>query len=45
MENICQYKGIFYNNKTTHRFYEGGAHFSYIELVQILKDLKKSRNN
>ena len=45
MENIGQYKGIFYNNKTTHRFYEGGAHFSYIELVKILKDLKKSRNN
>jgi len=40
MEHAGQYKGIFYNNKTTHRFYEGGAHFSYYALVKILKELK-----
>jgi len=44
MEQIGQYKGIFYNNKTTHRYYEGGAHFSYFALVKILKELKNDLN-
>ena len=44
MEQIGQYKGIFYNNKTTHRYYEGGAHFSYYALVKILKELKNELN-
>ena len=41
MEKLGQYKGIFYNNKTNHRYYEGGAHFSYIALVKALKKLQK----
>ena len=44
MEHVGQYKGIFYNNKTTHRYYEGGAHFSYFALVKILKELKADLN-
>ena len=36
-----QYKGIFYNNKATHHFYEGGAHFSYFALVKVLEELKQ----
>ena len=36
-----QYKGIFYNNKATHHFYEGGAHFSYFALVKIQKKKMK----
>ena len=44
MEQIGQYKGIFYNNKTTHRYYEGGAHFSYSELVFELNKLIKEKN-
>ena len=45
MEKFGQYKGIFYNNKTTHRYYEAGAHFSYSALVRALKELKKESNN
>ena len=45
MEKLGQYKGIFYNNKTTHRYYEAGAHFSYSALVRALKELKKESNN
>lgn len=44
MEQLGQYKGIFYNNKTTHRYYEGGAHFSYYSLVKVLKELKNELN-
>lgn len=44
MENIKQYKGLFYNQKTSHKFYEGGAHFSYISLVKILNRLKEELN-
>ena len=41
MEQMGQYKGIFYNNKATHHFYEGGAHFSYFALVKVLEELKQ----
>jgi hypothetical protein len=44
MEQILQYKGIFYNNKTTHHYYEGGAHFSYYALVKALSELKQDLN-
>ena len=40
MEKFSQYKGIFYNNKTTHHYYEGGAHFSYAALVKKLIEIK-----
>jgi hypothetical protein len=44
MENNKQYKGIFYNQKASHKFYEGGAHFSYYSLVKILKSIKEDLN-
>ena len=40
MEKTTQYKGIFYKNKTSHKFYEGGAHFSYKVLIKKLHKLK-----
>ena len=40
MEKTTQYKGIFYKNKTSHKFYEGGAHFSYKVLIKKLYKLK-----
>ena len=45
MEKSGQYKGIFYKNKVTHRYYEGGAHFSYFALFKRLKELKQDLNN
>ena len=44
MEQSGQYKGIFYNNKAVHSYYEGGAHFKYIALVKVLAKLKKELN-
>ena len=44
MEKSTQYKGLFYNHKTSHKFYEGGAHFSYISLVKILTEIKDKLN-
>ena len=44
MEKFGQYKGIFYNNKATHRYYEGGAHFSYLALVKKLMEIKNDSN-
>lgn len=41
MEKKNQYKGLFYNQKTSHKFYEGGAHFSYYSLVMKLKEIKE----
>ena len=42
------YKGLFYNvdNEDEQQFYEGGAHFSYIELYEELeKIVNNERNN
>lgn len=44
MEKSTQYKGIFYNHKSSHKFYEGGAHFSYNSLVKILNEIKDKLN-
>ena len=33
------YKGIFYNQETEKKYYEGGAHFKYSDLVRELKKL------
>ena len=44
MEKSTQYKGLFYNHKTSHKFYEGGAHFSYHSLVKILNEIKDKLN-
>ncbi len=40
-DNLNEYKGIFYNenNEEEQKFYEGGAHFKYYELFDILEEL------
>ena len=44
MEQNIQYKGIFYKNKVSHKFYEGGAHFNYYSLIKILNEIKDDLN-
>ena len=39
---MINYKGIFYEkNSYIHKFYEGGAHFKYIDLYKRLYDIQK----
>ena len=45
MDQTIQYKGLFYKHKTSHKFYEGGAHFSYFSLVKALNEIKNDLNN
>ena len=45
MQNKCEYKGLFYAKKDSGpKFYEGGAHFKYIDLVNILKKIIKNNS-
>lgn len=45
MQNKFEYKGLFYDkNDSTHKYYEGGAHFKYIDLFNILKNLSKKNS-
>ena len=37
-----EYKGIFYNDNTEKRYFEGGAHFSYSALVKELSILQRT---
>jgi len=39
MNNINDYKGIFYEDNSERKYYEGGAHFSYEALYQILSNI------
>ena len=39
------YKGIYYNDETEQKYYEGGAHFKYKELYKILEELSKKLNS
>ena len=40
MQNKGEYKGLFYEkNEASHKYYEGGAHFKYIDLFNALKNL------
>ena len=41
---MYNYKGIFYKEEKDKKYYEGGAHFSYSELVYELNKLIKERN-
>jgi len=49
-DNFCpvnkanEYKGVFYNDNSEHKYYENGAHFQYYDLCKRLNYLKKSRN-
>ena len=40
-----EYKGIYYNDNTEQQYYEGGAHFKYIELYRSLEELAKKINS
>ena len=42
MKENTEYKGIFYGENTSHKYFEGGAHFSYHALVKILSELQKT---
>jgi hypothetical protein len=39
------FKGIYYKNKKPIKYYEGGAHFKYSDLVEALTKLENSKNN
>ena len=39
------FKGIYYKNKKPIKYYEGGAHFKYSDLVDALNKLENSKNN
>jgi hypothetical protein len=41
MDDDEEYKGIFYDKEEEQKFYEGGAHFSYIELYNVLEKFLK----
>ena len=41
---MLNYKGIFYKEEKEKKYYEGGAHFKYSDLVRILLALKKEEN-
>ena len=34
-----EYKGIYFNEKKEQKFYEGGAHFKYRDLVRMLESI------
>lgn len=40
-----EYKGLYYNDNTEQQYYEGGAHFRYKDLYQILEELVKKANS
>ena len=39
MFDIDNYKGIYFGNDNEQQFYEGGAHFKYSDLYNILENL------
>ena len=43
MNDKKEYKGIFYDDNSERKYYEGGAHFSYEELVNILKNIRNQQ--
>ena len=43
MNDKNEYKGIFYDDNSERKYYEGGAHFSYGALVNILKNIKNQQ--
>ncbi len=40
---MADYKGIYYNNDNKLKFFEGGAHFKYIQLCKILERLSAAQ--
>ena len=45
MLNADNYKGIFYKEEKITKYYEGGAHFKYEDLVYALNCILKKNNN
>ena len=44
MQNKGEYKWLFYEkNEASHKYYEGGAHFKYLDLFNALKNLSKKK--
>jgi hypothetical protein len=39
--NIENYKGFYYNDDTDEKYYEGGAHFQYLDLYRRLEKIEK----
>ena len=38
-----EYKGIYYGDTSEQKFYEGGAHFRYIDLYHCLEKIYKQQ--
>jgi hypothetical protein len=45
LKNMKEYKGVFFNEDTEKKYYEGGAHFSYKDLYLRLLDVSKIRSD
>ena len=45
MEDNIEYKGIFYNDNQEKQYYEGGAHFRYIDLYNTLDQIQTKENS
>lgn len=41
---MADYKGIYYNNDSSEKYFEGGAHFRYKQLYKILEKLSSAQN-
>ena len=39
INNILDYKGVFYDDNSEKKYFEGGAHFSYSDLYRRLTNL------
>ena len=40
---MAEYKGIYYQDDSKQRYFEGGAHFKYIHLYKALQKLSSSQ--
>lgn len=38
-QNVMNYKGIYYEEEPEQKFFEGGAHFSHLNLCQKLEEI------
>ena len=43
INKMDDYKGIYYGDSIEPKYYEGGAHFKFIELYRILDFLEKKQ--
>ena len=39
MLDVENYKGVYFGNENEQKYYEGGAHFKYKDLYNILENL------